>query len=338
MSKKKNPNFKHATKLPILKHSGFKPKLTNIETAKKHNYCVIKGVAITGDAPKDIIRLYEYGTALKRKPKKWPIYIAKLGHKYYPLESITEQVITDIGNWYGFNLSESKLCIISDQIRFLSKYFIKEKADELYHGADLYAGYLNDKMFVDEVELLKMTQSFFTIKFTKEVLEHFFVDSNKFLYDSFMQMLLFDALIGNNDRHMYNWGVIRDIFGQKLGRFSPIYDSARGLLWNETESKIIEIVNDDNRKKKFIEKYCENSKPKIGIESKENVNHFDLIKSYSDFYKNSTFAQQIFAENKIDHVINQLNYEFKTLLSNERRSLITDILKYRFNKLKKIVT
>jgi hypothetical protein len=153
---KKEKNFKQVTKLPILKYSGFNPKFENIEVVKKHNYTVIKGVSITGDAPKDIIRLYNYGEALKRNPSKWPIYIAKLGHKYYPLESITEQLISDIGNWFGFELADSKICYIGGQIRFLSKYFIKKSTDELYHGADLYAGYLlNDKDFVDQVELKK---------------------------------------------------------------------------------------------------------------------------------------------------------------------------------------
>lgn len=338
MKNRKNKSFKHVSKLPILRHSGYRPTLGKIEVAKKHNYSVIKGVAITGDAPKDIIRLYEYGKALKRSPKKWPIYIAKLGHKYYPLESITEQLITDIGKWYGFNLAYSKLCLIGNQIRFLSKYFIEQNTDELYHGADLYAGYLNDKVFVDEVELKRMTQSFFTIQFTKDVLNHFFIDSHDSLFESFMLMLFFDALVGNNDRHMYNWGVIRDIYGKRLARFSPIYDSARGLLWNDTEQKITDILNEKNRKEQFIEKYCENSRPKIGIENKNRVNHFDLIGSYSDFFKKNSFVQELFKENKIQFVKYQLNAKFSTLMSNKRRLLITNILEYRYNRLKNIVT
>jgi len=72
MSKKINRKFKHVTKLPILKHSGFDPKFARIEIAKKNNYCVIKDLAVTGDAPKDIIRYFEYGEALKKNPNNWP--------------------------------------------------------------------------------------------------------------------------------------------------------------------------------------------------------------------------------------------------------------------------
>lgn len=338
MSKKSNQKFKHVSILPILKYSGFKPKFKSIEIAKKHNYHVIKGVSVTGDAPKDIIRHYEYGHSLKIRPNKWPIYIAKLGHKYYPLESITEQLISDIGKWFGFNLADSKICLIGGQIRFLSKYFLKEHTDELYHGADMYAGYLNDKQFVDDIELQRMTQTFFTISFTRDVLTHFFNNSFNDVFKSFMLMLFFDALIGNNDRHMYNWGIIRDVFGQKQAEFSPIYDSARGLLWNETEGKIYDILNTKNRKEEFIKKYCNKSRPKIGIENKENVNHFELIKSHDTYYKNTKFVQELFKEDKIEIVIQNFNKQYKTLISNERRSLISDILRYRFLELKKIVT
>ncbi|MEL7245430.1 MAG: HipA domain-containing protein [Cyanobacteria bacterium J06573_2] len=338
MSKRPKSSFKHVSKLPILKLSGFQPKFKDIEIAKKHNYCVIKGVAVTGDAPKDIIRYYEYGESKKRKTKSWPIYIAKLGHKYYPLESITEQLISDIGKWYGFKLADSKICFIGGQIRFCSRYFLEQHTDELYHGADMYAGYLSDKQFVDDIELKRMTQDFFTITFTRDVLTHFFEDSFNDIFKSFMLMLFFDALIGNNDRHMYNWGIIRDVFGQKRARFSPIYDSARGLLWNETESKIIEILNTKNRKHEYIKKYCNNSRPKIGIENKRSVNHFELIKSYDSYFKNTQFVQELFTDNRIETVIKNLNNKYITLISDERRSLIVDILMYRFEELKKIVT
>ncbi|MCF6353031.1 MAG: HipA domain-containing protein [Cyclobacteriaceae bacterium] len=333
-----NKNFKHVSKLPILEYSGFNPRFGSIEIAKKHKYCVIKGISVTGDAPKDIIRYYEYGSAPKRNIEKWPIYIAKLGHKYYPLESITEQLISDIGHWYGFNLAQSKICYIGGQIRFLSRYFINKSTDELYHGADMYAGFLHDKQFVDEVELKRMTQSFFTISFTKDVLGHFFKDSFQNIFESFMLMLFFDALVGNNDRHMYNWGIIRNIFGTNLAIFSPIYDSARGLLWNEKESKISAVLNEKKRKNQFVEKYCLKSKPKIGIENKESVNHFDLIESYDSFFRNNLIVKKLFKEDRIEFVINNINANYNALLSNERRLLITEIIEFRYNKLKKIVT
>ena len=336
--KKINCNFKHIKPLPIINYSGFFPKNGKIEIAKKHSYTIIKDISVTGDAPKDIIRLYEYKNGLKSKYKNWPIHIAKLGHKYYPMESITEQLITDIGLKFGFNLASSKICWVGGQIRFLSLYFLNGKTEELYHGANMYAGFLNnDEKFVDEIELKGMTQDFFTIKFSKQVIEYFFPNESEFLFKSFMRMLLFDGLVGNNDRHMYNWGVIKGIYGIQSPKFAPIYDSARGLLWNERESRINELYKNKGLLNNFIKKYCEKSKPKIGIENEGNVNHFELIQKYSSFFKDDELTNNIFAENKIKYVISMINKEYIQLLSENRRKLVIDILIYRFEKIRNIL-
>jgi len=338
MKKKKiNKNLKHITHLPIMKQSGFFPKLGEIEIAKKHCYTIIKDISVTGDAPKDIIRFYEYGKASKRNYKKWPIYIAKLGHKYYPTESITEQLITDIGLTYGFDMASSKICFIGGQIRFLSLYFLNNKKDELLHGADLYAGFLNnDRQFIDDIEENKMTQDFFTIKFTKEVLDDFFDENGKQIFINFMRMLFFDGLVGNNDRHMYNWGIVRDIFGKDIAVFSKIYDTARGLLWNRTEEQLDKIINNNNINS-FVKKYCENSKPKIGIENMKVVNHFELIERYKEHYKADNFIYSIFANEMLENVINMIDKKYSKLLSKNRRIMIIEILKFRFNKIKEIL-
>lgn len=333
-----NNNFKHIKSLPILKYSGSFPKKGDIETAKKHCYTIIKDISVTGDAPKDIVRYYEFGKALKRNYKKWPIYIAKLGHKFYPMESMTEQLISDIGSYYGFNMASSKVCWMGGQIRFLSLYFLDKTNEELYHGANLYAGFLNnDDKFIDEIENKGMSQDFFTIKFTKLVLEHFFPKDSVELYRDFMRMLLFDSLVGNNDRHMYNWGVIKGIYGKKNPKYSPIYDSARGLLWNEQEKKINEIVEDSNRRKSFVKKYCEKCRPKIGIENTGNVNHFDLLDKYKSFFKVDELTQLIFDKKVLDDIILMINTRYSKLFEENRRKLIIDILVYRYNRVKNIL-
>ena len=336
MKKKGHHNFRHLNPLPVLDKSGYKLNNSGLVVAKKHCYSIIKDVSVGGDAPKDLIRLYEYGCGRKSNFKAWPIYIAKLGHKWYPGESITEQLISDIGKWLGFLLADSKLCILGGQLRFLSKYFLIRDKEQLYHGANLYAGYLNDEQFVDEVELAQQTQSFFTVNFTKEALSHFFEDTKEELFAKFMEMLFFDALVGNNDRHMYNWGVIRDLFGVKNAKYSPIYDSARGLLWNYTEKKIYNIIN-SGQKEKSIKSYCNASRPKIGIEGKSRINHFDLIQAHKEYFKTLDVAKNSLKSSALDGVLANIEKNYKTLLSENRRSLIKDILRYRQEVIRKIL-
>jgi hypothetical protein len=291
---------------------------------------------MTGDAPKDFIKCYEYGVVPKKRHDLWTNYIAKLGHKYYPNESITEELIAEIGRIYGFNMVESKLYKLGGQIRFLSKFFNK-KDEELVHGADLFAGYLEDKAFVDDVEASGQSQNFFTIKFTKEVFDHEYEsDLAKTIYRDFMRMLFFDALVGNHDRHLYNWGVVRDIFGKNLPKYSPIYDSARGILWNDTEGKINGIIA-EKREQAYVKKYCESAKPKIGLEGKDNINHFDIINKYKKTFANDELIMYIFKEDRINVVKREIKLKFNGLMSDNRLSLINNILEYRYKRILNIL-
>lgn len=130
--------------------SGFNTSLNLIETIKnKHVYWNINP-SLIGEAPKELVHIYEYGRANKKNRQRWPKHIAKVGHKLYANESITEQLFTRIGETAGFNVAESKLLVFSGQLRFLSKYFLK-KNQRLMHGAEIFMAHLEDREFVNEI-------------------------------------------------------------------------------------------------------------------------------------------------------------------------------------------
>jgi hypothetical protein len=117
-------NKKKIKSLLIKDYSGFNPRKGAIEIVKKNNYYVQTNIVMTGDAPKDFIRYYHYGENRKSNKNTWNQYIAKLGHKHYPNESITEYLLNRIGEVLEFNMAKSKLAWVGGQIRFLSKYFL----------------------------------------------------------------------------------------------------------------------------------------------------------------------------------------------------------------------
>jgi hypothetical protein len=326
--------------LPILSYSGFKPKMGKIDFIKKHQYYLITDIAMAGDAPKDFLAIYEYGFARKTDYRKWPKYIAKHGHKYYPMESITEYLIYKIGKELGYNVAEAKLASVGGQIRFLSKYFIINPCTQvLEHGADLYAGYLNnDKKFVDDVEGQRMAHSFFTVQFTETVFKHFYPNDYQHLMVGFIDMLVYDAIVGNNDRHFYNWGILKNIKNEHPPVFAPIYDTARGLFWNELEPKIIRKFCNKNETFPFIIKYCNNSMAKIGWEEASKLNHFKLIKKVLTLpYASNCKSVSIFNNSaSLSNVLNMIDEDFKTLTSASRKALIKECIKYRYDKIKEI--
>jgi len=334
-------NRKYIKPLPIIDYSGYYPKQGSIPYVKKHQYYIVTGVTITGDAPKDFIGYYHYGMGRKCNPKSWPRYIAKHGHKHYPVEAITEHLLNRIGTVFGFNMAHSELAYLGGQIRFLSKYFLdKPNEQELIHGAELYAGYLEDKDFVETVEKIHKSTEFFTVQFTQTTFKHFFPDDHERLMNDFIKLLVLDALIGNNDRHFYNWGIIRNINSNVPPKFSPIYDTARGLYWNDHEDKINAILNNKVRLASTLNRYCKLSTPKTGWEGMKKINHFQLVEHLCtlDITQNCETIRSLCSNIMLDRVFDMIDKEFYSLISPKRRELIKITLQYRFDIIQKILT
>lgn len=329
---------KHVKALSIKDYSGFSPKPGSVPFAKRHHYFIIPDMAISGDAPKDFICYYHYGAGQKSNPKTWPRFIAKHGDKHYPIEAITEYLLNRIGEEFGFNMAASELAWIGGQIRFLSKYFLdKPKQQLLDHGADLYAGYLNDRNFVEEIEKRHKAPEFFTVQFTQETLKYFFPNDYETLMMEFIKLLVLDALVGNNDRHFYNWGIIRHLQSNTLPIFSPIYDTARGLYWNVHEDKINAIIDNKDVLKSYLKKYCETSSPKIGWDGIKQLNHFQLVEHLCTLnaVQNCETIKNLSSKITLEKVFKMIDCEFNTLISQKRRELIKMTLQYRHEIIQK---
>jgi len=322
------------------KREGYdKSLLGKIQSLPLEKYRIIKGLSVGGDAPKELLLVYEYkkGAIRAGKPKNWPIYIAKTGQKWYPFESVTEYMLNRLGVMLGLKMAESKLYFINGQLRFLSKLFRDDKYQILEHGAELYSGNLEDRDFVEEVELKNKAREFFTVSFTKDVLQNQYPMHAEDIFLDFVNMLVFDAIVGNNDRHFYNWAILKHIKSKHKPHFSPIYDTARAFFWNSPEQFFIDLYNDKNRLPIALDKYIKNSKPKIGIEKNSNCNHIDMVRLLNSNKFNGTkdvVNSLINEENKFK-CIELLENEFSDIFSKERFYVIRNCLILRFDILLK---
>jgi hypothetical protein len=325
------------------KHSGFDPDLRAHIPMLPKRHMVILDVSISGEAPKDFIRVYEYGrTTRKSKPKTWTPYIAKYAEKWYPNESITEHLLNRLGFAFGLNVAASRL-VVDEQfgrLRFLSEYFLRS-GEKLEHGAEIFAGYLSaDTGLVDEIEKDRKTvRDLFTFQFAESAMQHRFGhgdECTKLIFD-LVRMLCFDAITGNNDRHTYNWGIIRDLSGKRAPCFAPIYDTARGLLWNEHEDNLARFQGNEGAVK--LKKYIQESKPRIGWEGEKGPNHFELA---GLLYQTRPEFRSVFDEiltPEREQAANELlKKEFEKLFSVTRYDLIKNCLNLRIQRLTDIIT
>lgn len=296
--------------------------------------------SVGGDAPKNFIAIYDYereSSIRKSNDKTWPRYIAKVGHKWYPLESVNEYLFNRIGEVLGLNIASSKLMLANKQLRFLSKYFLN-KNESLEHGAQIFAGYMEDKEWVEEIERDGLARSFFTFQFAEQAIKYSFPSEADQIMQDFVKMLIFDAISGNNDRHFYNWGVIKHIENRKIPTFAPIFDSARGLFWNDSESKLLKWLNEPKKIEERIGKYAEGSKPKIGWDGINDLNHFDLVeKIFSTDTRYKNICNELINSQQLQKVKNLITEDFVKFYSKERIELLIKCITYRFERLEQIL-
>ena len=315
----------------------------NVPTIKRSNYFVDDTVSVDGDAPKKFIGIYDYellGSRHKNNRKNWIRYIAKTGHKWYPVESVTELMLNRLGFIFGLSMAESRIAMIGGQLRFLSRYFLHSGKDELVHGADILAGYLNvTPQYVEEVDEQKRTRDLFTLQVIEKAVASLFFDQKEEIMHELSRLVIFDAVVGNNDRHFFNWGVVRSVESRFQPYFSPVYDTARGLFWNYSENKVRDIVEVNKTIDSHIQKYCKSSRPKIGWEGEKNPNHFQLFQQiYSnEFHVTKEEVAQLLAPEVLERMKKEVKQNFQPFISENRITLICKCFEYRFNELRKLL-
>ena len=132
-------------------------------------------------------------------------------------------------------------------------------------------------------------------------------------------------------------GAIGNILAEKNKEvgFSPIYDSARALLWNKTEESVFKMFEQYKSDSNQIDSYIKRSKPRFSFDENPNANHFELIEylaNYKDTYKE--IIRDLASLEKENHIIQQLNILTSCFFSAERCILTEVIIKKRFQILR----
>ena len=217
-------------------------------------------------------------------------------------EACSEKLAYEIAKVLGYDCAKIELAVDSDnKIGVLNYYF----SNKLTPHIDIVA-YLNK----DE----KDRNNYYTVSNIKNVLDDIDAD----LFKDFIKIMIFDALIGEQDRHEENWGIT-----EKDGKsfISPLYDNGDSLL---REFKNIENAQKYYDHTKDFEAYIKRSKTIIYKEdNKEKYKHFELIKYLYDNYPQYVIPEinnlKKLTDEIIEDLVNKIPYE---LLTNEHKAYI----------------
>lgn len=282
--------------------------------------------------------------------KEDDLYYFKEPKEKYPWEFWNEIIAYKIGIALGFNVLEYVPAVLDGEVGCLSPSMTKSN-EELIHGQQF---------------LTQIFPSFETkkgIDHTFQLIKSFFESDKKYskIIDSFIEMLVFDAIVGNRDRHQQNWALLRKIdvkVKKSLLRkfkknqlefevniiehinFSPLFDNGNCLAYNIIEENIDSFLNDYSKIEKYL--FGEKATSHVRWEGK-CLPHLELLSNIS--LENTTILKKViervkqkYVEINISNIVDTIDNgvifaDDKYNLSPKRKELLILLLETRIKKL-----
>ena len=176
------------------------------------------------------------------------------------LEDINEVIAAKIAELLGIKSVSAEIAHFQGSRVCLMRDFIEE--NDSAQGE--HAGSLFEVEFEEEYTYISQSdlKDDELIKYIFSLVRRF--SHYKIIRKDFIDMNLFDLLIGNQDRHPYNWQILYDSSGNPS--FGPLYDNGASLAWQLPDSSLEIYI----KQKSKMESYFNKMKVKAGLDEKES--------------------------------------------------------------------
>jgi hypothetical protein len=298
----------------------------------------VKSLIVGGAREKNVLR----------DPESGQLFIAKLGGRNSDLEVTTEYIIHLIGRALRVQVARARLAWYQGRLRFLSEYFLNEPAaEELVHGLQLFKELYDERTVSEVIHDRSREQEMFSVQSIEAAfVAHYYeygTEACADLFDGFVAMLAHDALIGVQDRHHENWGIIvrRNIAGAPP-RFAPLFDSARGLFCSHTDERLKpaflsrSACERDGEGRDALDRYVRRARPLIGFKGLRArggwhyLTHEQLLGAvYERYPRQRPIIERVLNAYEPHVVLAVLDQELGTLVSGRRKSLILACIRRR---------
>ena len=166
----------------------------------------------------------------------------------------------------------------------------------------------------------------------EHILDKLISFGNEVLLAQFVQLMIFDALVGEADRHEENWGILND---NGIISLSPIYDTAASCLPDfKNASRINQFISSaPGRMPKNFLNYILKSKTRIyNQETGLIFKHFELIDYISRRYpKETSNALEVLRSLKVSKIENAVEQIPNEIITATHKQFIIIYLRIRRN-------
>lgn len=278
--------------------------------------------------------LYYFKTSLKK------------GDKDYTYEFWSEVIASEVGKMLGFDILQYDVAASKEKLGCLSKLMINPSCEQLDEGYKWIKRY--------QVAYDAEDRDAYTFQIIDAALHKLF--PGKGFSEKLISTLVFDCIIGNEDRHQENWGIIvateitnerSFIFSRKTPvpkttyKFAPIYDSGSSLGRELREEKVNQMLTDAVQ----LNAYINRGQSEVHWEGEHGKQkHFDLLNKIAGLGYESFIATEIkriqekYNKERLISIVNSIDdclpeaFESEKIPQN-RKELLIKLLSLRIERL-----